>query len=99
MLISLIEAGESSSSTAVSEALFCINAAKPTTNPYSLAVKAYALALANSPDTQAALDQLLKLAKTSAGSLYWELPAQYGKYLKLSSIHETNNLIIIFSLS
>ncbi|KAB7508100.1 Alpha-2-macroglobulin-like protein 1 [Armadillidium nasatum] len=83
VLISLIEAGESSSSTAVSEALFCINAAKPTTNPYSLAVKAYALALANSPDTQAALDQLLKLAKTSAGSLYWELPAQYGKYLKL----------------
>ncbi|KAL7648960.1 UNVERIFIED_CONTAM: hypothetical protein RMT77_000895 [Armadillidium vulgare] len=77
VLISLIEAGESSSSTAVSEALFCINAAKPTTNPYSLAVKAYALALANSPDTQAALDQLLKLAKTSAGSLYWELPAQY----------------------
>lgn len=79
MLISLIEAGETATSTAVTEALYCINAAKPTTSPYSLAVRAYALAVANSPDTQAALDQLLKLAKTSTGALFWELPANYGK--------------------
>ncbi|RXG56539.1 Pregnancy zone protein [Armadillidium vulgare] len=77
VVISLIEAGESINSTTISEALSCINASEPTTNPYSLAIKAYALALAKSPDTQAILDELMDISTNSDVGLYWEFPNQY----------------------
>ncbi|KAB7500968.1 Alpha-2-macroglobulin-like protein 1, partial [Armadillidium nasatum] len=77
VMISLIEAGESNNSTVISEALSCINDAETTTNPYSLAIKAYALALAKSPDTQAILDELMNISTNSDVGLYWEFPNQY----------------------
>lgn len=80
VLIALIEAGESVNSKSVGGSLFCLNNAAPTTNPYSLAVKTYALALAKSLDTQAILDQLLNRATISDDTMYWQFSDQHGKY-------------------
>ncbi|RXG60417.1 Alpha-2-macroglobulin-like protein 1 [Armadillidium vulgare] len=81
VLIALIEAGESVNSKSVGGALFCLNNAAPTTNPYSLAVKTYALALAKSLDTQATLDQLLNRATISDDTMYWQLSDQHESSL------------------
>ncbi|KAB7500273.1 Ovostatin-like protein [Armadillidium nasatum] len=88
VVISMVEAGEWNNSTVISEALSCINATLTTTNPYSLAIKAYALALAKSLYTQAVLDQLLSLSTSSANGLYWEIPSEYVIALQALAAYE-----------
>ncbi|KAK7070012.1 hypothetical protein SK128_004122, partial [Halocaridina rubra] len=77
VLISLLEAGESSASRAISEASFCLHA-DTTDNPYTLVLKAYALALSHDAKAESVIKQLIELAVQTTNSMYWELPAGSG---------------------
>ncbi|XP_042230883.1 alpha-1-macroglobulin-like [Homarus americanus] len=76
-LISLLEAGESSGRH-ISEAAFCLLAVD-TQDPYTLALKAYALALARLPDAETVMQQLISQAVETNAAMYWELPAGASK--------------------
>lgn len=78
VLISLLEAGEPSSSGAVSEAAFCLLQDK-TQDPYTLVLKAYALALARLSEAEAIIEQLISQAVENSHSMYWEIPAGAGR--------------------
>lgn len=78
ILTSLLEAGELTTNKAVSEAAFCLVNDK-SDDPYTLALKSYALALAGAPEAASLLTQLLAKATTTTDGLYWELPATDGK--------------------
>ncbi|XP_050718244.1 alpha-1-inhibitor 3-like isoform X4 [Eriocheir sinensis] len=78
ILTSLLEAGELTTSRAVSEAAFCLVSDK-SNHTYTQALKSYALALAGDPRAATLLTQLLAKATTSADGLYWELPSSDGK--------------------
>lgn len=78
ILAALLEAGELTTSRAVSEAAFCLINDK-SDDPYTLAIKTYALALAGAPEAASLLTQLLAKATTTTEGLYWELPATDGK--------------------
>ena len=73
VLISLLEAGEDATSRAVSEAQFCLAANEDPTEPYTLALTAYALALAGSPRAEETLDALLVLGESSPSGLSWRV--------------------------
>lgn len=78
-MVSLLESGELRTSRTVSEAAFCLIADK-TTDPYTLALKSYALSLAAAPEAGQILQQLLALATETTTMMYWELPASSGGY-------------------
>lgn len=73
VMISLLEAGERPSSPLVVEAAKCL-ANDYSQDPYTLALKAYALALGRLPEAQQMLDQLLDQAVVAKNSTHWELP-------------------------
>lgn len=77
VLISLLEAGEPSTSKTVSEAAFCIHADK-SDNPYTLVLKAYALALSGETNAELVVQQMINKAVETSNSMYWELPAGSG---------------------
>ncbi|CAL4111582.1 unnamed protein product, partial [Meganyctiphanes norvegica] len=72
VLISLLEAGEPRSSKAISEAAYCLQA-NQSIDPYTQALKAYALSLANLPEGQSAVDSLIKMANEDSSSMSWEV--------------------------
>ncbi|KAK3869382.1 hypothetical protein Pcinc_025298 [Petrolisthes cinctipes] len=78
ILVSLLESGELSTSRTVSEAAFCL-LADNTQDPYTLALKSYALALASAPEAETVVQQLIALATVTPTSMYWDLPAGSGK--------------------
>ncbi|XP_042877971.1 alpha-2-macroglobulin-like isoform X7 [Penaeus japonicus] len=78
VLISLLEAGEVTSSRAVMEAAFCLDA-DTSKDPYTLALKAYSLALSDSSKAEQAVQNLINVAEETANSMHWELPAGSGK--------------------
>lgn len=73
VMISLLEAGEDPSSPTIDLARQCLS--KDTSqDPYTLALKAYAFALAKFPEAQKTLQQLIDLAVITKNATYWELP-------------------------
>ncbi|ROT85735.1 alpha2 macroglobulin isoform 2 [Penaeus vannamei] len=78
VLISLLEAGEVTSSRAVMEAAFCLDA-DTSKDPYTLALKAYSLSLSDSPKAEQAVQNLINVAEETTNSMHWELPAGSGK--------------------
>ncbi|KAK4309869.1 hypothetical protein Pmani_018530 [Petrolisthes manimaculis] len=78
ILVSLLESGELATSRTVSEAAFCL-LADNTQDPYTLALKSYALALASAPEAEMVVQQLIALATVTPTSMYWDLPAGSGK--------------------
>lgn len=79
ILVSLLESGELRTSRTVSEAAFCLMADN-TPDPYTLALKSYALSLAAAPEAGRVLEQLVALATETPTSMYWDLPASSGGY-------------------
>lgn len=79
VLISLLEAGEVTSSRAVMEAAFCLDA-DTSKDPYTLALKAYSLALSDSSKAEQAVQNLINVAEETANSMHWELPAGSGMF-------------------
>ncbi|KAK4317436.1 hypothetical protein Pmani_011444 [Petrolisthes manimaculis] len=72
VLISLLEAGEEPGSSAVTNATICLNSYS-THDPYTLALKAYALALAQNAEAQIIMQQLMNKAIVRKNSTHWEL--------------------------
>lgn len=83
MLISLIEAGESPTSKVVEKALTCLKADKDIDDPYSLAVRAYALAIAGSLDAIDTVNSLLNISKQTTDTLYWDTMKIKSKHFPL----------------
>lgn len=71
----LLEGGVNASSVHVSDAAKCI-LSDTSTHPYSLATKAYALALANHASAVPILQSLLDQAVEETNSMYWNLPEE-----------------------
>ncbi|XP_071524396.1 alpha-1-inhibitor 3-like [Panulirus ornatus] len=78
VMISLLEAGEAPTSSNVSAAAKCLKA-DTSQDPYTLALKAYALSLGRLPEGETVLQQLLDQAIVAKNSTYWELPKGPGK--------------------
>ena len=72
VLISLLEGGEEATAPPLDLAVQCLNAVT-STHPYTLALKAFALALANRTEAAAAVQALETAATTTSNSMYWEL--------------------------
>ena len=72
-----MEAGEPTTSKTVSEAAFCLHADE-TSNPYTQALKAYALALSHASDAELAMQKLISSATDTSNSMYWKLPEESG---------------------
>lgn len=77
VLVALIEADEDLSSKPVNRAIQCLNS-DTSTHPYTLATKAYALALAGRPEATAAVTALLEAAVNATDEMYWKLPEKQG---------------------
>lgn len=71
----LLEGGIESSSKGVLDAARCI-VSDTSTHPYTLATKAYALALANHASAVPILQSLLDQAVEETNSMYWNLPKE-----------------------
>ncbi|KAK8391913.1 hypothetical protein O3P69_017494 [Scylla paramamosain] len=78
ILTALLEAGELTVSRPISEAAFCLISDK-SEDTYTLALKAYALALAEAPEAAGLVLQLRAKAKVSTEGMYWEIPSVNGK--------------------
>ncbi|XP_045126879.1 alpha-2-macroglobulin-like protein 1 isoform X2 [Portunus trituberculatus] len=78
ILTALLEAGELIVSRPISEAAFCLVSDK-SEDPYTLALKAYALALAEAPEAAQFVVQLRGKATVSTEGMYWEMPPVNGK--------------------
>ncbi|XP_042889945.1 pregnancy zone protein-like [Penaeus japonicus] len=75
VLISLLEAGTETSTSVVKNAIHCITS-DSSTDPYTLALKAYALALARHTEGGILLRKLLDLAVVEKNAMYWKLPEE-----------------------
>ncbi|XP_063596598.1 alpha-1-inhibitor 3-like [Penaeus indicus] len=73
VLIALLEAGVPINTPIVLDAGRCV-LADSSNDPYTLALKAYALALAKDPNAQRVIQDLLSLAVVENNALYWNLP-------------------------
>ncbi|XP_050717837.1 pregnancy zone protein-like isoform X3 [Eriocheir sinensis] len=77
VLVALIEADEDLTSKPVNKAVQCLTS-DTSIHPYTLATKAYALALAGRPEAAAAVTALLEAAVDSKDEMYWKLPERQG---------------------
>lgn len=82
VLISLLEAGESSSSATVSDAVHCLKS-RSTQDLYTLVLNAYAFALSGVPDAEEVMTQLISQAVETSSTMYWDLPAGASMYLNI----------------
>ncbi|XP_047480379.1 alpha-1-inhibitor 3-like [Penaeus chinensis] len=71
VLTALIEAGTLSTARIVTDATRCV-LSDTSRDPYTIAVKAYALALAKHPEGQTLLQQLIDMAVVEENAMYWE---------------------------
>ena len=81
ILTSLLEAGELTVSKPITEAAFCLVSDK-SEDPYTMALKAYALALAETSEAAIQLTQLLAKAQRTKDGMYWELPPTNGELIE-----------------
>lgn len=73
VLTALLEAGVPINTPIVMDAGRCV-LADSSNDPYALALKAYALALAKDPNAQRVIQDLMSLAVVENNALYWNLP-------------------------
>nr|AEC50080.1 alpha-2-macroglobulin [Pacifastacus leniusculus] len=78
VMIALLEANDKSCSPSVCLAAKCLQA-DSSQDPYIVALKAYAFALAKLPEAAAVLQKLLEQAVVTKNSTYWVLPKGPGK--------------------
>ncbi|ROT61348.1 alpha2 macroglobulin isoform 3 [Penaeus vannamei] len=71
VLTALIEAGTIPTARIVTDATRCV-LSDSSSDPYTVAVKAYALALAKHPEAQTLLQQLIDMAVVEENAMYWE---------------------------
>lgn len=77
VLVSLLEAGQDKTSKPIDKAVQCL-LSDTSTHPYTLATKAYALAIAGRPEADAAVTALLAAAVDNKNETYWTLPDDAG---------------------
>lgn len=77
VLVALLEAGEDPTFKPLDKAAQCLNS-DTSTHPYTLATKAYALALAGRPEAAAAVTALVEAAVDSTNETFWKLPERQG---------------------
>ncbi|XP_064089812.1 alpha-1-inhibitor 3-like [Macrobrachium nipponense] len=87
ILISLLESGSSTTDPTVQKALRCL-IEDNSGDSYTLALKAYALALSKIPEAPGVLQQLLNQATVTKNSTHWELPKGSGVFPESSSALE-----------
>lgn len=80
VLTALIEAGTLSTARIVTDATRCV-LSDTSRDPYTIAVKAYALALAKHPEAQTLLQQLIDMAVVEENAMYWETSTGNCKFL------------------
>ncbi|XP_076064809.1 alpha-1-inhibitor 3-like isoform X2 [Oratosquilla oratoria] len=73
ILMALLEAGENPKSTAIQNATTCLLQEK-TLSTYAQAITSYALTLAQHPEAENYIQQLLGEATKTSNSIFWELP-------------------------
>ncbi|XP_069170675.1 alpha-1-inhibitor 3 isoform X3 [Procambarus clarkii] len=78
VMIALLEANDKSCSQADCLAAQCLQA-DSSSDPYVMALKAYAFALAKLPEAEVILQKLLEQAVVTKNSTHWELPKGPGK--------------------
>ncbi|XP_069170765.1 alpha-2-macroglobulin-like [Procambarus clarkii] len=78
VMIALLEANDQSCSQADCLAAQCLQA-DSSSDPYVMALKAYAFALARLPEAEVILQKLLEQAVVTKNSTHWELPKGPGK--------------------
>ncbi|XP_069955764.1 murinoglobulin-1 isoform X2 [Cherax quadricarinatus] len=83
VMIALLEAGLDPNVEAVSSATTCVTD-DLSQDPYTLALRAYALALAQHPKTQEVLQQLTDEAKETKNDMHWEIWSGNTKNAALS---------------
>lgn len=76
-MIALLEANDKSCSQADCLAAQCLQA-DSSSDPYVMALKAYAFALAKLPEAEVILQKLLEQAVVTKNSTHWELPKGPG---------------------
>lgn len=77
VLVAMVEAGEDLASKPVVKAVECL-ARDTSTHPYTLATKAYALALAGRPEAADAVTDMIGAAVNDTDKTYWTLPEEQG---------------------
>ncbi|XP_042884512.1 alpha-1-inhibitor 3-like isoform X2 [Penaeus japonicus] len=92
VLTSLMEAGTLSTARIVTDAIRCV-LSDSSSDPYTLAVKAYALALAKQPESQGLLQQLIDMAVVEENAMYWE--PRTGNYKSNALAVETAGYAIL----
>nr|AYV97196.1 alpha-2 macroglobulin [Portunus trituberculatus] len=73
VLVSLLEGGEQPTAPPLDMAAQCLNGVS-SRHPYTLALKAYAMALAGRPEAADVLTELESIANVTSNSMYWKLP-------------------------
>lgn len=73
VVISLLESGVPIDAPLVAYSIRCISS-DSSNDPYTLALKAYALALAQDSSSQQVLQELLDLAVTEENLMHWDMP-------------------------
>lgn len=83
VLVALLEAGEGQMTSATLDAISCLlSYPVPSKQPYNLALKSYALALAGRSEAVQVLGELMAQAVVAPNSTYWELPAGHSEWLR-----------------
>ncbi|KAK4303730.1 hypothetical protein Pmani_024278 [Petrolisthes manimaculis] len=77
VMAALLEAGTPSDDSSVLKAALCLTNDN-STHPYTLATKAYALALASHPSASSLLQKLSDQAVVATNAMYWDLPTGIG---------------------
>lgn len=95
VLIALLESGIEKSSRAVTNALYCMDA-EPNPSSYSLALFAYAAALAEHPSAEKYLNQLKEKANYNRNMIFWDqgqqsLNVEIGGYAILAYLQMGGN--------
>ncbi|XP_063849335.1 alpha-2-macroglobulin-like [Scylla paramamosain] len=73
VLMSLVEGGEQPSAPPLDMAIQCLSSVS-SRHPYTLALKAYAMALAGRPEAADVLTELENAAVVTSNSMHWKLP-------------------------
>ncbi|XP_042880594.1 alpha-1-inhibitor 3-like [Penaeus japonicus] len=84
VVISLLESGVPIDAPLVAYSIRCISS-DSSNDPYTLALKAYALALAQDSSSQQVLQELLDLAVTEENLMHWDMPKDTSNALAVET--------------
>lgn len=92
VLVSLLEGGEDPSAPPLDMATQCLSSVS-STHPYTLALKAYAMALAGRPEAADVLTELENIATVTSNSMHWKLPE--GTVMRTHHLILATNCLVI----